>query len=67
MAKKAAKKVLSTAQIHKALKFKIDWIKDPVPPFRQHLNKAALTKIQAAKVAFGKQVDAIVKDAMRKG
>ena len=64
MAKQKAKKILSQAQIKALLKFKIDWIKDPVPPFKKFLDKPTLKQIELAKVGFGKQIDAIVKGAM---
>jgi len=55
------KKPLTPTQINKVLKFKIDWIKDPVPVFRQHLDRDTLKQIAQAKKEFGKQVDTIVK------
>jgi|WetSurMetagenome_2_1015567.scaffolds.fasta_scaffold19101_3 hypothetical protein len=53
-------KPLTATQIKALLKFKIDWIKDPVPPFRKYLDAAALKQIEQAKIAFGKQVNQIV-------
>lgn len=61
------KKPLTPAQVAKLLKFKIDWIKDPVPPFRKYLDAATLKQISQAKVAFGKQVDQIVAGAIGRG
>lgn len=60
----AKKKPLTSLQIAKALKFRIEWIKDPVPPFRKHLDAAALKRIEKAKVAFGKEINAIVKKSL---
>jgi hypothetical protein len=56
------KKALTPTQINNLLKFKIDWIKDPVPVFRQHLDKATLKQIAQAKAEFGKQINTIVKN-----
>jgi len=56
------KKPLTGAQITQALKFRIEWIKDPVPPFRKLLDAATLKKIDKAKVEFGKQINQIVKN-----
>lgn len=56
------KKPLTPTQINKVLKFKIDWIKDPVPVFRQHLDRDTLKQIAQAKKDFGKQIDTIVKN-----
>ncbi len=61
------KKVLTPTQINKLLKFKIDWIKDPVPPFRKYLDAATLKQIAQAKVAFGKQIDQIVTQGLGRG
>jgi hypothetical protein len=58
----AKKKALTAAQVNRLLKFKLDWIKDPVPPFRRHLDAATRRQISQAKVAFGKQIDQIVKN-----
>lgn len=60
----AKKKPPTSGQIVKALKFRIEWIKDPVPPFRKFLDEAALKRIDRAKVAFGKEIDAIVKKSL---
>ena len=57
-----AKKPLTAAQINSLLKFKIDWIKDPVPEFRKYLDRASLTQIARAKKEFGEQINAIVKN-----
>lgn len=57
----AKSKALTTAQINKLLKFNPDWIKDPVPPFRKYLDRATLQKIERAKVAFGKEINSIVR------
>jgi hypothetical protein len=59
-------KPLTSAQIARLLKFKVDWIKDPVPPFRQHLDPATLKQIAQAKVAFGKQINQIVAEGIAK-
>ena len=59
------KKQLTPAQINSLLKFKLDWIKDPVPPFRRYLERTTLRKITQAKANFGKQINTIVKN--RKG
>ena len=56
------KKPLTPTQINKVLKFKIDWIRDPVPIFRQHLDRDRLKQIAQAKKEFGKQIDTIVKN-----
>ena len=58
----AKKKPLTHAQITKALKFRIEWIKDPVPPFKRLLDPTTLKRIAKAKVAFGKEINAIVKN-----
>jgi hypothetical protein len=58
----AKKKALTAVQINRLLKFKLDWIKDPVPPFRRHLDAATRRQIAQAKVAFGKEIDQIVKN-----
>jgi hypothetical protein len=58
------KKPLTPAQIERLLKFKIDWIKDPVPPFRKYLDAATLRQIKAAKTAFGQEIDQIVSGAL---
>ena len=60
----AKKKPLTSVQIAKALKFRIEWIKDPVPPFRRLLDAATLKQIDRAKVAFGKEINAIVKKSL---
>jgi hypothetical protein len=57
-------KPLTTAQITRLLKFKVEWIKDPPPPFRQYLDAAALKQIAQAKVDFGKQINQIVADGI---
>jgi hypothetical protein len=59
-------KQLTPAQIAKILKFKIDWIKDPVPPFKKYLDPAALRQIKDAKAAFAKQIDQIVAEGIRR-
>jgi L-alanine-DL-glutamate epimerase-like enolase superfamily enzyme len=56
---------LTAAQINKLLKFNPDWIKDPVPPFRKNLDQATLRKIAQAKVAFGKEINTIVRNRPR--
>ncbi len=56
---------ITDAQINKLLKFNPDWIKDPVPPFRKHLDRATLQKIARAKVAFGKEINDIVRNRQR--
>lgn len=56
------KKALTPTQINNLLKFKIDWIKDPVPIFRQHLDRGTLKQIAQAKTEFGKQINTIVKN-----
>jgi hypothetical protein len=58
----AKKKALTPGQINRLLKFKLDWIKDPVPPFRRYLDAATRRQIAQAKVAFGKEIDQIVKN-----
>jgi hypothetical protein len=60
------KKALTPAQISRLLKFKIDWIKDPVPPFRKYLDVATLKRLAEAKVAFGKEINQIVMNGLRK-
>ena len=57
----AKARTLTTAQINQLLKFNPDWIKDPVPPFRKYLDRATLQKIAQAKVAFGKQINELVR------
>jgi hypothetical protein len=57
-----AKKPLTTAQVTKLLKFNPDWIKDPGPPFQRNLDRATLQKIARAKVAFGKEINSIVRN-----
>lgn len=61
------KSTLTPAQISRLLKFKLEWIKDPPPPFREHLDAATLKQIAQAKVAFGKQIDQIVKNGIGRG
>jgi hypothetical protein len=61
----AKSKDLTHAQINQLLKFNPDWIKDPVPPFRKHLDRATLQKIAQAKVAFGKEINNIVRSRPR--
>jgi len=56
------KKALTPTQINQLLKFKIDWIKDPVLIFRQHLDRDTLKQIAQAKKEFGMQIDTIVKN-----
>ena len=56
------KKALTPTQINQLLKFKIDWIKDPVLIFRQHLDRDTLMQIAQAKKEFGQQIDTIVKN-----
>lgn len=58
----AKSKPLTAAQISRLLKFNPDWIKDPVPPFRKYLDRATLQKVAQAKVAFGKEIDKIVRN-----
>ena len=57
----AKSKPLTATQIARLLKFNPDWIKDPVPPFRKYLDRATLQKIAQAKVAFGKQINELVR------
>ena len=57
-----AQKPLTPNQINTLLKFKIDWIKDPVPIFRRHLDSRTLKQIAQAKAEFGKQINEIVKN-----
>ena len=57
-----AKKALTATQINNLLKFKIDWIKDPVPVFRRYLDSVTLKQIAQAKTEFGKQINTIVKN-----
>ena len=45
----AKKKKLSPAKINSALKFKLEWIKDPVPYFRKYLDAQSLKQIKQAK------------------
>ena len=59
---KAKAKPLTATQINKLLKFNPDWIKDPVPPFKRHLDRATLQKIARAKTAFGKEINDIVRN-----
>ena len=59
--KKAAKK--SSAKLSKALVFKIDWVKDPMPQLRRLLDASALRQIEAAKKDFGNRVNEILKSA----
>lgn len=56
-----AKRALTPTQINRLLKFNPDWIKDPVPIFQRHLDRATLQQIARAKREFGKQIDDIVK------
>ncbi len=56
------KKPLTEAQITRALKFRIEWIKDPVPPFKKLLDAVTLKRINKAKVDFGKQINQIIKN-----
>ena len=56
------KKALTPIQINQLLKFKLDWIKDPVPIFRQHLDPGTLKQIAQAKKEFGKEIDTIVRN-----
>jgi hypothetical protein len=55
---------LTPTQIARLLKFKLDWIKDPVPPFKKYLDAATLKQIDQAKVAFGKQINQIVMEGI---
>jgi hypothetical protein len=57
----AKAKALTRVQIDRLLKFNPDWIKDPVPPFRKHLDRVTLQRIARAKVAFGKEINGIVR------
>ena len=57
-----AKRPLTATQINSLLKFKIDWIKDPVPVFRRYLDRASLKQVAQAKADFGKQINSIVKN-----
>ena len=59
-----AKKILTHLQISRLLKFKLDWIKDPVPPFRRYLDAGTRKQITQAKVAFGKEIDQIVNNGL---
>jgi hypothetical protein len=58
----AIKKAMTQSQISSLLKFKKDWIFDPVPLFKKHLDKNALKLIDKAKVDFAKQINQIVKN-----
>ncbi len=60
-AKKKAGKKASGSALSQLLKFKIDWIKDPVPIFRQFLDRDALKQLDAAKREFANRVDQILK------
>ena len=62
-----AKKALTSAQIHRILKFNPDWIKDPVPLFERHLDRATLQQVARAKRAFGQQINEIVKSGKVQG
>ena len=54
--KKKAAKALPTV-----LKFKIEWIKDPIPDLRKILDRVQLRQLEAAKKDFGKRVNEILK------
>jgi hypothetical protein len=47
------------------LKFKIDWVKDPMPDLRKVLDRAAIQKLDALKKDFGAKVNAIIKSGQR--
>jgi hypothetical protein len=51
----------TAAQINKVLRFRPEWIKDPVPTFRKFLDRASLKQVKSAKAAFTKEIKAIVK------
>jgi hypothetical protein len=59
------KRPLTATQINNLLKFRPEWIKDPVPPFRQHLDRATLQKIARAKTAFAREINSIVRSRAR--
>ena len=59
------KLTLTPAQITELLKFRLRWIVDPVPDYRRYLDKATLSKLTRAKIAFGKQVDDIIANRPR--
>ena len=53
------------AQINKLLRFRPEWIKDPVPTFRKFLDRASLKQVNQAKAAFTKEVKAIVRNRQK--
>ncbi|MEP6569835.1 MAG: hypothetical protein ABJC10_08680 [Acidobacteriota bacterium] len=62
-AKKSAKK--STKVTASALRFRIDWIKDPMPDLRKVLDRTAIQRLDALKKEFGVKVGAIIKSGQR--
>jgi hypothetical protein len=60
------KKAITTKAVARKVVFKFDpdWVKDEVPPFIR-LDRATLTKINAAKKDFAKRVTEIVKAGQR--
>ena len=61
----AKKRPLTATQINSLLKFRPEWIKDPVPPFRQHLDRVTLQKIARAKTNFAREINDIVRNRAR--
>ena len=56
------KKTTTKASI---LKFKIDWVKDPMPDLRQVLDRASIQKLDALKKDFATKVNAILRSGQR--
>ncbi|MGH9931641.1 MAG: hypothetical protein ACREA9_20750 [Pyrinomonadaceae bacterium] len=62
--KKSAKK--SSAKVSaSALRFKIDWIKDPMPDLRKVLDRTSIQRLAALKKDFATKANAIIKSGQR--
>ena len=48
-----------------ALRFKIDWVKDPMPDLRRVLDRASIQKLAALKKDFAAKANAIIKSGQR--
>ena len=67
-AKKSSKKPSASASASanaSLLRFKIDWVKDPMPDLRRFLDRTAIRELDALKKEFGTRVNAILKSGQR--
>lgn len=59
------RKAAKSTKASQILKFKIDWIKDPMPDLRKVLDRNAIRQLDALKKEFGTRVNTIIKSGQR--